>query len=286
MYDDIIDFVFIGDAVLEVVLNVRLEVTDMLAVLLKVTDLEGVVEPVDVLDWVGHSVLVLVPAIVFDFTGHALLVADILEVADCVDDAVPDLDGITVLVEEVVADIVLELLTDSDEVYVRPDFDLSGEREVLVVDEDVFDGLIDLEFVGEVEVVFEELIEPVMVVEEVGLFVRYADDVIDLVGGGVAEILDEEVVLFVWIPVYDSYELEGVLLGAAVGVISTVPKSVIDAYEVAVPLKVGREVIVRPVVRVDVFELVALRLGTNGISSEVTRLDNRTKRSILFMLIS
>jgi len=50
VYDDIIDFVFTGDAVLEVVLNVRLEVTDMLAVLLKVTDLEGVVEPVDVLD--------------------------------------------------------------------------------------------------------------------------------------------------------------------------------------------------------------------------------------------
>jgi hypothetical protein len=36
--------------VLEVVPSERLEVTDILAVLLTVTDLEGVVEPVDVLD--------------------------------------------------------------------------------------------------------------------------------------------------------------------------------------------------------------------------------------------
>jgi hypothetical protein len=36
--------------VLEVVPSERLEVTDILAVLLTVTDLEGVVEPVDVFD--------------------------------------------------------------------------------------------------------------------------------------------------------------------------------------------------------------------------------------------
>jgi len=41
-----------------------------------------------------------------------------------------------------------------------------------------------------------------------------------------------------------------------------VPKSVIDAWGVIVDLKVGRGLVERAEVRVDVFELVVLKVGT------------------------
>ena len=61
--------------------------------------------------------------------------------------------------------------------------------------EDVFEGFTDLDSVGEDEVVLEELMDPVMVVEEVVLFVGFDDAVIDLVIGGVLLSLGEEVVV-------------------------------------------------------------------------------------------
>lgn len=140
--------------------------------------------------------LVLVPAIVADLLGEAVPLQDILEVADCVEDAVPDLDDVTVRVEEVVADIVLDVVTDSDEVDVNLGvFDGAGEREMLGDVEDVFEGFTDIVSVGEDEIVLEELLDPVMVVEEVMLFVGFDDAVIDLVIGGVLLILGEEVVV-------------------------------------------------------------------------------------------
>ena len=131
-----------------------------------------------------------------DLLGDPVPLQDILEVTDCVEDAVPDFEDVTVRVEEVVADIVLELLTDPDEVGVNLGvFDGGVEREMLADDEDVFEGFTDLDSVGEDEVVLEELLEPVMVVEEVVLFVGFDDEVMDLVIGGVLLILEEEVVV-------------------------------------------------------------------------------------------
>jgi len=141
-------------------------------------------------------VLVLVPGIVADLLGDPVPLQDILEVTDCVEDAVPDFEDAIVLVEEVVADIVLELLTDSDEVDVNLGvFDGGVEREMLGDAEDVFEGFTDLDSVGEDEVVLEELMDPVMVVEEVVLLVGFDEAVIDLVIGGVLLSLGEEVVV-------------------------------------------------------------------------------------------
>jgi len=143
-----------------------------------------------------QELLVLVSGIVADLLGEAVPLQDILELTDWVEDAVPDFEDATVRVEEVVADIVLELLTDSDEVGVCPIvFDGWGEREMLGDAEDVLEGFTDLDSVGEDEVVLEELMDPVMVVEEVVLFVGFDDAVIDLVIGGVLLILGEEVVV-------------------------------------------------------------------------------------------
>jgi len=50
VYEDLAEFVFGPDLVLEMVPSERLGVADILAVLLRVTDLDGVVDPVDVLD--------------------------------------------------------------------------------------------------------------------------------------------------------------------------------------------------------------------------------------------
>jgi hypothetical protein len=50
VWEDFAEFVFGPDLVLEMVPSERLGVADILAVLLRVTDLDGVVDPVDVLD--------------------------------------------------------------------------------------------------------------------------------------------------------------------------------------------------------------------------------------------